>query len=285
MKKPYWFNKKINLSEDSKMKTMLRGLKLHTVCEESLCPNISECFNNKVATFMILGSICTRKCSFCSVSRGETKTVDYNEPKRISQAVAKLNLKYVVITSPTRDDLSDCGLEIYLKTVKEIKNLSSSIVVELLIPDFLARVDLLKEIATCGADVISHNLETCPSLYKEVRKGANYQRSLEVLSIIKQVSKGIYTKSGLILGLGEKTQEIKEVLGDLDKVNCDFITIGQYLPPSLKHYPLKEYIHPEKFDFYKNEANKLGFKGVMSQPYVRSSYLAHSFYESRLFLV
>lgn len=276
-KKPPWLDKKVNLYTCHSLKTILRELNLHTVCERTLCPNISECFSQGIATFMILGDICTRNCRFCGVIKGSPKEVDYDEPRRIREAVKLLKLNYIVITSPSRDDLDDGGAEMFCKTVEAIKNLSSSKKVEILIPDFLGKRQSLEKVADCDLEVIAHNIETVPSLYKKVRKAADYNRSLKVLGLIKKINKKVLTKSGLMLGLGEKKSEVIGVLRDLRKVDCDFLTLGQYLPPSLRHFPLKEYIPPSNFTYFKNYALNLGFKGVNSAPYVRSSYLAHSF--------
>ncbi|UCD15118.1 MAG: lipoyl synthase [Candidatus Omnitrophota bacterium] len=277
MKKPVWLNKKINLSGCRQMKQLSKELNLYTVCEEAFCPNICECFYEQVATFMILGNICTRNCKFCAITKGIPQKVDINEPARIKEAVKKLNLKYVVITSPTRDDLDDGGAGIFCQTVKEVKSLSFSPKVELLIPDFAGNISSLREISVCGADVISHNLETVPSLYPEVRNSADYNRSLGILRIIKSINNKVFTKSGIMLGLGEKRQEIINVLEDLRKANCDFLTLGQYLPPSLSSLAVKEYVSLEKFKYLEKEALKIGFKEIKSSPYTRSSYLAHTF--------
>ncbi len=275
--KPPWLSKRITLGSCHKVKRILRDLRLHSVCEESFCPNISECFHQGVATFMILGDNCTRGCTFCGVSKEKPCLIDYEEPRRIKEAVKRLNLDYVVITSPTRDDLDDGGAGLFCQTVEEVMSLGSERTVEILIPDFKGRIDLVEKVARCRAKVISHNLETSASLYIEVRKGADYRRSLEVLRLIKEVNREVFTKSGLILGLGEEEDEIVQALIDLKRVDCDFVTLGQYLPPSLSHYPLKEYIHPDKFSYFERYARKIGFRGVKSAPYIRSSYLAHSF--------
>ena len=277
MLKPSWLDKKLNLNSCRSLKEMLRDTGLHTVCEEALCPNISECFAKKTATFMILGDACTRECAFCGVAKAKPKIPDKDEPRRLKEAVKKLGLEYVVITSPTRDDLLLGGAEVFCETVKEVLSIGRHIQVEILIPDFYGNPLSLRKVALCGAKVIAHNLETVPSLYIQVRKGADYSRSLEVLRLIKELNSKVFTKSGLMLGLGEQKEEIVQVMRDLRKVACDFLTLGQYLPPSLTHYPLKEYISPEKFAYFKITALKLGFKGVKSSPYVRSSYLAHSF--------
>ncbi|MFA5008459.1 MAG: lipoyl synthase [Candidatus Omnitrophota bacterium] len=259
------------------MKEYLRVSKLHTVCEKSLCPNISECFCEGVATFMILGDKCTRGCKFCAVSKDKPNTIDWDEPKRIANAVKILNLHYVVITSPTRDDISDGGAGFFCKVIEEIKNIDSSKKVEILIPDFLGKRDSLIEIAGSRVDVVGHNLETVPSLYAAIRPQADYKRSLAVLKTLKQLNKNILTKSGIMLGLGEDEKQLMDVFKDLRKAECDFLTLGQYLPPSLNHCPLKEYITPEKFLSLERLAYGLGFKKVKSSPYVRSSYLASEF--------
>lgn len=278
MRKPDWLNKKVSLAACNKVKGLLRELDLHTVCEESLCPNVSECFSGSAAAFMILGDVCTRSCRFCNVKKGNPSGVDYTEPLRVKEAVKRLSLKYVVITSPCRDDLEDGGSKMFVETVKEIKKLNRNIKVEILIPDFGGDKILLEKTAYCGADVIAHNLETVPSLYIKVRSYADYDRSLKVLRVVKEINKNIFTKSGVMLGLGESSIELIEVLKDLRKVNCDFLTLGQYLAPSLKHYSVKRYIPKEEFLYLSDHAYKSGFKQVMSSPYTRSSYLAHSFF-------
>lgn len=279
MRKPVWLNKKINISICRKVKKILRELDLHTVCEESLCPNISECFHANVAAFIILGNKCTRGCRFCGVSRAKPGIVNEAEPGRIKEAVRRMGLKYIVITSPTRDDLADGGSNMFRETVGEIKGLGSREKIEILIPDFSGSKESIEKVANCGADVIAHNVETVPSLYAEVRQGADYKRSLNVLETIKAVNKKVFTKSSLMLGLGEEVEQVKKVLIDLRNVDCDFLTIGQYLPPSKKHYSLKEYITPDKFLCFEKYALMAGFKKVKSSPYARSSYMAHAFLE------
>ena len=277
--KPSWLNKRITLGSCHKVKSILRDLSLHSVCEESSCPNISECFQSGVATFMILGDTCTRECTFCGINKGEPSLVDFDEPRRIKEAVKRLNLNYVVITSPTRDDLDDGGASLFCQTVEEIMSLDHGKTVEILIPDFKGKVKLIEKVARSRAKVISHNLETPASLYTKVRRGAVYERSLEVLRLIKEMNKKALTKSGLILGLGEEEEEVIQALLDLRSVGCDLLTLGQYLPPSLKHCPLKSYVSPDKFAYFQEYAQKIGFQGVKSAPYVRSSYLAHSLLE------
>lgn len=279
MKKPSWLNKKIDFSLCRKVKEILRDLDLHTVCEESLCPNISECFSSGTAAFMILGNICTRDCFFCGVAKGRPEKSGGDEPERVKKAVNRLKLDYVVVTSPSRDDLDDGGAYMFCETTKAIKSLCPSKKVELLIPDFSGRMHLIKKVADCRADVIAHNLETVLSLYIKVRQKADYKRSLKVLRIIKDTNKRVFTKSGLMLGLGENDTEVEETLENLREAKCDFVTLGQYLPPSLSHYPLKEYVCPDKFSYFEKYALRLGFKGVRSAPYVRSSYRAHSLFE------
>jgi len=278
--KPFWLNKKIVLGSCHKVKSILRDLSLHSVCEESSCPNMSECFQGRVATFMILGDTCTRECTFCGINKGEPSVVDFDEPRRIKEAVKKLSLNYVVITSPTRDDLDDGGADLFYQTVEAIMSLDHGKTVEILIPDFKGKVDSIERVARSRAKVISHNLETPASLYIKVRTGSVYRRSLEVLRLIKEMNRKVLTKSGLILGLGEEEEEVIQALLDLRSVGCDLLTLGQYLPPSLKHYPLKCYIRPDKFAYFQEYAQKIGFQGVKSGPYVRSSYLAHTLLES-----
>jgi lipoic acid synthetase len=273
MRKAAWLNKKVRLSFCRGLKTILRDLKLYTVCEESRCPNISECFSKGVATFMILGDTCTRKCSFCGIKKGIPQSPDFGESFRLIEAVEKLNLKYVVITSPTRDDLKDGGAEVFSGVIYNLRKRFSSLKIEVLIPDFAGKKEAIEKVAKASPDVVAHNLETVPRLYPTVRDGADYRRSLEVLKQVKQINNKIYTKSGIMLGLGEEEEEIIKVFKDLIDVKCDFLTIGQYLSPSLAHYPVKKYVHPSKFNYLKEKAYRIGFKRVESSPYIRSSYL------------
>lgn len=277
MRKPKWLDKKVNLGVCRKVKELLREFNLHTVCEESLCPNISECFYRGMATFMILGNICTRRCNFCAVNKGTPQKIDSDEPKRVKAAVKQLNLNYVVITSPARDDLADGGAEMFSRTIKEIKEIGGFLKVEILIPDFLGNALAIEKIADCGADIIAHNLETVPSLYPKVRKVADYNRSVSILKMIKKINRAVFTKSGVMLGLGESNKEIINVMKDLRQAECDFLTLGQYLAPSVNHYPVKKYISPQDFIDLEKKALSLGFKQVKSSPYIRSSYLAHTF--------
>ncbi|MDP8260928.1 MAG: lipoyl synthase, partial [Candidatus Kappaea frigidicola] len=279
-RKPAWLNKKINLKDLNQTKELLTDLNLNTVCEKALCPNIGECFSNGQATFMILGDVCTRNCRFCGVAKGEPKEVDLDEPLRVAQAVKRLNLKHVVITSVTRDDLELQGADIFNKVVKEIKENTQAESIEVLIPDFQGKKKLFDLVIEAKPDVINHNVETVPALYNQVRPLANYRVSLEVLRYTKEKDPSIFTKSGLMLGLGEADNEVLKVLDDLREVDCDFLTLGQYLNPSKNHYPVVDFITPEKFEEYKEEALKRGFKFVASAPYVRSSYKAREALET-----
>lgn len=272
--KPVWLNKKIDLKACSATKELLRGLGVETVCEQAMCPNIGECFGRGEATFLILGKNCTRLCGFCNIEKGVPMAPDPKEPEKVAQGVLKFGLKYVVITSVTRDDLPDGGARVFADTVLEIKKISPKTGVEILIPDFKLSFDSLRIVSGVSADVIAHNVETVPSLYHLVRQGAVYRRSLEVLKVIKGMSPDIKTKSGIMLGMGEKDEEVLSVMKDLRSVGCDFLSIGQYLAPSIRHYPVKEYIAPEKFEIYKKAGLDIGFLHIESSPYVRSSYNA-----------
>jgi len=275
--KPVWLDKKINLKSCSAMKEILRNLGVETVCEQALCPNMGECFTRNEATFLILGRNCTRRCSFCNIKRSKPLEPDLNEPGRVAQAVKYLSLKHVVITSVTRDDLTDGGAGIFAQTVTRIREKSSQVRIETLIPDFGLSWDALKIVADSKPDIIAHNLETVPSLYQQVRQGADYLGSLSLLRMINQISPGVKIKSGLMLGLGEKEEEILLVMQDLRSVGCDFLSIGQYLAPSKQHYPVKDYIAPEQFDYYKEKGRQLGFLHIESAPYARSSYMASNY--------
>jgi len=275
--RPSWINKKIRLKDCAELKTILRGLKLGTVCEEALCPNIGECFAGKQATFLILGKDCTRRCAFCGVKRGTPSSVDREEPARIAEGVERLGLDHVVITSVTRDDLADGGAGAFIDTMAAIRSLGRKISLELLIPDFNGNKEAIRKVTGAKPDILAHNIETVPRLYSRAREGADYKRSLGVLSHIKECDNGMPTKSGIMLGLGEKEDEVLGVLRDIAGTGCDFLSIGQYLAPSRDHYPVKEYIAPERFDFYKDKAMEAGFRHVESAPYVRSSYAASKY--------
>ncbi len=272
-RKPEWLRKNVNQGEQSDMRQLLGELRLNTVCQQAMCPNISECFSCGQATFLILGKNCTRQCSFCNVEKDVPLPVDMDEPARIAEAVTRLKLSHVVITSPTRDDLPDGGATMYASTVAAIRLHSPITRIELLIPDFLGQRQSLECIATSQPDIIAHNVETVPRLY-HVRSGSEYQRSLDVLLLCHELTPEIRTKSGVMLGMGESEAEVVQVMQDLRGAGCAYLSIGQYLAPSRNHYPVYEYILPEVFERLRDTARELGFSHVESGPYVRSSYHA-----------
>lgn len=274
LRKPAWLNKRLDYASMKEMGEMLRSLNLHTVCEGAKCPNMGECFRNRTATFMILGEVCTRNCKFCAIPAGKTSPIDCDEPMHLAQAALKLKLNHVVITSVTRDDLDDGGSEQFAKCIAEVRKVLPKSSIEVLIPDFKGNKKALDIVIAAKPEIINHNVETVPSLYKIARPMANYQQSLEVLSYVKSKDPGIYTKSGIMLGLGEKETEVMQLFDDLIYHNCDMLTIGQYLPPSHDHASLREYVAPEVFEDYKQRGLEKGFKYVASGPYVRSSYNA-----------
>jgi len=277
-KKPAWLNKKISLRDCADVKTLLKGLRLNTVCEEAQCPNMGECFARRQVTFMILGAVCTRGCRFCGVAKGLPLPPDADEPRRIAQAVQNLMLTHAVITSVTRDDLSDGGSSVFAETVRRLRRIDRPIIVETLIPDFSADEKSLRVLTDIKPDIIAHNMETVPRLYKEARPtGASYERSLKVLRILKRIAPAIPLKSGLMLGLGETSKEVFEVLDDLVACGCSLLSIGQYLAPSNSHIPVRQYLEPQIFARYKKEAMRRGFIYVKSGPYVRSSYAASDY--------
>lgn len=265
-----------------RMNRLMRNLKLHTVCESARCPNRAECFARGTATFMILGDICTRNCTFCAVKHGMPQPADPEEPQHIVAAVNKLGLRYAVITSVTRDDLPDGGASQFAQTINAIHEYDSNIPVEVLIPDFKGSTSALQTVMNASPAVINHNVETMPRLYPEVRPGANYQRSLELLEKARLLNGNFITKSGLMLGLGETRGEVIEVMTDLREAGCDLLTIGQYLQPSLSHHKVVKYIPPEEFQEYQNIGEKIGFTAVISGPLVRSSFHAAETYLSAL---
>ena len=257
-----------------------RDLKLHTVCESARCPNRTKCFAEGTATFMILGNVCTRNCTFCAVKHGTPQAPDPQEPDHIVGAVARLGLKYVVVTSVTRDDLSDGGSSQFARTITALRDYDSSIAVEALVPDFRGSASALQTVLRASLAVLNHNVETVPRLYSEVRPQAKYRRSLDLLERAKLHDNGLLTKSGLMLGLGESRREVIEAMADLRQVGCDLLTIGQYLQPSLEHHKLVRYIRPEEFEEYQIAGRELGFAGVISAPLVRSSFHAAEMYVS-----
>jgi lipoic acid synthetase len=272
-RKPEWLRKKVNPGDQNEMRQLLGELRLNTVCQQALCPNISECFACGQATFLILGKNCTRLCSFCNVEKTLPLPADTGEPARVAEAVARLKLSHVVITSPTRDDLPDGGAEIYAATVAAIRCSSPDTRIELLIPDFQGSRTSLEQVAESRPDIIAHNLETVPRLY-QIRSGADYGRSLELLRLCAEIAPDIRTKSGIMLGMGELEAEVLQVLRDLRDVGCAYLSIGQYLAPSRRHYPVQEYVPPELFESLQVKALEMGFSHVESGPYVRSSYHA-----------
>ncbi len=280
LKKPKWLKVKVpsNLNTINNIKNILKQNSLHSVCEEAHCPNLPECFHQGTATFMILGSICTRKCPFCAVKKGRALKVDVNEPKKIFQVVKELNLKYVVLTSVSRDDLKDSGAKHFYRCISEIRK-KKNIKVEILVPDFRGKEKIaLNIINKCPPDVFNHNLENVPRLYNKVRPGANYSNSLNLLYEFKKINPSIPTKSGLMLGLGERVCEVISVLKDLKSVGVSIITIGQYMQPSASHLPVKQYFTYQEFNDFQNIALSLGFSRVFCGPLVRSSYHADQQY-------
>lgn len=272
-RKPEWLQKRINPAAHADMERLLGDLQLHTVCREASCPNISECFRQQQATFLILGRICTRLCAFCNVAKEQPLAVDPGEPARLGEAIRRLGLSHVVITSPTRDDLADGGAGHYAAAVAAIRAVSARTAIELLIPDFQGDPAALATVTQAAPEIIGHNVETVPRLY-QIREGADYRRSLQVLAALHGLAPGLRTKSGLMVGLGETDEELFEVFQDLRRAGCSYLSIGQYLAPSRRHHPVRAFIEPEKFDCYREQALALGFTHVESGPYVRSSYHA-----------
>jgi len=274
-KKPKWIRSKISNSQNFFLtKNIINKNNLNTVCQEANCPNIAECWSKKHATFMIMGDICTRACRFCDVKTGKPKSLDSLEPIKIAEATKELNLKHVVITSVDRDDLNDGGANHFLKVIKETRRLNKNTTIEVLTPDFLRKGNAYKKVVEANPDVFNHNIETVPSLYLKVRPGSRYFASLELLKSAKKTNNKIFTKSGIMLGLGEERDEILQVMDDLISADVDFLTIGQYLQPSIKHYPLARYVQPEEYEELKTIAESKGFLIVASSPLTRSSYHA-----------
>ena len=274
-KKPDWIRSKLTNSKEFFLtKTIVNNNNLVTVCQEANCPNITECWSKRHATFMIMGDTCTRACAFCDVKTGLPGKLDQLEPVKIAQAVKKLNLKHVVITSVDRDDLDDGGSEHFFETISQTRKQNPNTTIEVLTPDFLRKGDAYKRVLDANPDVFNHNIETVPSLYLKVRPGSRYFSSLELLKNAKKVNKNVFTKSGIMVGLGESRDEILQVMDDLKAADVDFLTIGQYLQPSTKHYPLDRYYTPKEFDDLGTIAKAKGFLLVSSSPLTRSSYHA-----------
>lgn len=273
VRKPEWLKARVPGGENySRLRSLIDERKLHTVCEEARCPNMGECWNSGTATFMILGDTCTRSCGFCNVKTGKMHIVDEDEPRRVGEAVALMKLRHAVITSVNRDELFDGGAHIFANTIQEIRKHLPLCKVEVLIPDFMGSEEALNIVLNAQPDILNHNIETVPRLYRSVRPQAQYHRSLEVLERAKE--KGFATKTGIMLGLGETTDEVIEVMGDLRAVNCDIFTIGQYLQPTKNHLPVERFVHPDEFRMLKEKGKELGFRHVESGPLVRSSYHA-----------
>lgn len=278
--RPSWLRVKAPFSDEyQSTNELIKSLKLNTVCKEAACPNIGECWSKKHATVMILGSICTRACAFCNVSTGKPEQVDEYEPYRLSEAVMKLGLKHVVITSVDRDDLSDGGASHFAKCITYIRERSPSTSIEVLTPDFLRKHDAWKIVAKARPDVYNHNIETVPSLYLKVRPGARYYNSLNLLHQVKIFDSSIFTKSGIMVGLGETKHEVLQVMDDLRAADVDFLTIGQYLRPSARHIDVDRYVTPDEFDYYARVAKAKGFLMVSASPLTRSSYHAGEHFE------
>ena len=274
-KKPAWIKSKLlNSKEFFLTKSIVNQQKLVTVCEEANCPNITECWSKRHATFMIMGDTCTRACGFCDVKTGKPGKLDELEPIKISQAVKKLNLKHVVITSVDRDDLKDGGSTHFFEVINQTRKANPNTTIEVLTPDFLRKGDAYKKVLAANPDVFNHNIETVPSLYLKVRPGSRYFSSLELLKNAKKINKKVFTKSGIMVGLGENKDEILQVMDDLKAADVDFLTIGQYLQPSVKHFPLDRYYSPNEFDELGSIAKSKGFLLVSSSPLTRSSYHA-----------
>ena len=274
-KKPEWIRSKLSNSKEFFLtKTIVNKNNLVTVCQEANCPNITECWSKRHATFMIMGDTCTRACSFCDVKTGKPGKLDELEPVKISQAVKKLNLKHVVITSVDRDDLDDGGSNHFFEVINQTRKANPNTTIEVLTPDFLRKGDAYKKVLEANPDVFNHNIETVPSLYLKVRPGSRYFASLELLKNAKIMNKKVFTKSGIMVGLGENKDEILQVMDDLKAADVDFLTIGQYLQPSVKHFPLDRYYTPQEFDELGSIARAKGFLLVSSSPLTRSSYHA-----------
>jgi lipoyl synthase len=279
--KPEWLKARAPLGDNyHDLKKLARTLDLHTVCESAQCPNIGECWNHKTATFMLLGNLCTRRCGFCAVPKGKPEPIDLDEPRRVAEAVAKLGLKFAVVTSVNRDDDNHGGAKIFAETIREIKARVPDCSVEVLIPDFQGIDECLQIVLDAKPNVLNHNTESVPRLYRAVRSGARYERTLRLLENVKKFSPDMVSKTGVMVGIGETTDELLEVFRDLAERKVDILTIGQYLRPSKDHLPMTRYYTPEEFKMLKDEAMKMGFRHVESGALVRSSYHAHEQAES-----
>ena len=274
--KPEWLKARAPVGENyHDLKALARSLDLHTVCESAHCPNIGECWNHRTATFMLLGNLCTRRCGFCAVPKGRPQPIDFDEPRRVAEAVARLGLKFAVVTSVNRDDDNVGGAKIFAETIRQIRELVPGCRVEVLIPDFQGLEEPLRLVMDARPDILNHNTETVPRLYRVARSGARYERTLRLLERARQMDPAIPTKSGVMVGLGESTEELLAVFRDLAARKVDILTVGQYLRPSRDHLPVARLYPPSEFRFLKEEALKMGFRHVESGPLVRSSYHAH----------
>jgi lipoic acid synthetase len=274
--KPEWLKIKLHMNEEFKeLKALMRGKQLHTVCEEAKCPNIYECWSNRTATFMILGRICTRACRFCAVATGLPTELDLEEPQNVAVATKQMGLKHVVVTSVARDDLKDGGAAVFAETIRAIRKLNPITSIEVLIPDFGGAIDSLAVVLEAKPDILNHNIETVERLSDQVRARAKYDRSLTLLKNVKSFRQDQITKSSIMIGLGETKEEILQAMSDLRKVDCDILTVGQYLQPTKRHLPVKKYYTPEEFAKFKEMGKEMGFSHVESGPLVRSSYHAH----------
>jgi lipoic acid synthetase len=276
VRKPEWLKARAPVGENyHNLKSLARSLNLHTVCESAHCPNIGECWQHKTATFMMLGNLCTRRCGFCAVPKGRPDAIDFDEPRRVAEAVAILGLQHAVITSVNRDDDLVGGARAFAMVIEEIRKQAPGCQVEVLIPDFQGKPEAIEIVVDAKPEVLNHNTESVPRLYRVVRSGARYDRTLRLLEYAKELNPAGITKSGVMVGLGEETSELLEVFRDLAKVHCDILTIGQYLRPSRDHLPMARLYTPQEFVDLKTEALKMGFRHVESGPLVRSSYHAH----------
>jgi lipoic acid synthetase len=276
LRKPEWLKARAPVGENyHSLKQLARGLELHTVCESAQCPNIGECWNHRTATFMLLGDLCTRRCGFCAVPKGKPAAIDFDEPRRVAEAVASLGLRFAVVTSVNRDDDNLGGAQVFAQTIREIRARVPQCRVEVLIPDFQGHEDCLRVVLEAKPDILNHNTETVPRLYRVARSGARYPRSLELLRRAKEIDPQIITKSGLMVGIGEDMEELLQVFRDLAERKVDILTVGQYLAPSRDHLPVKRMYTPEEFRQLREEALRMGFRHVESGPLVRSSYHAY----------
>jgi lipoic acid synthetase len=281
LRKPPWLKRRIPSGATyQETRRLLQETHLHTVCQEACCPNLGECFSRGTATFLILGDRCTRNCRFCAVGHGPADPPDPEEPLQVANAVDRMTLRYAVVTSVTRDDLTDGGASVFAETIRRIRERRPETRVEVLIPDFRGDLQSLKTVLDARPDVLNHNVETVPRLYPSVRPGAVYERSIALLRSSHRMDPSVPTKSGLMLGLGEKPDEVQRVLSDLLEAGCRVLTLGQYLQPSAEHLPVERFVPPEEFEAWRKKALDMGFRGVASGPFVRSSYHAREVFES-----